>query len=341
MIMKRYLDKLTILQKILVSSIIFALPILVLLFYMVSGFNRDIRFTRLEIAGTTLLTPLEELARLVSEHQLLVRLYIEGDKTLEGQINGLAGEIEKQLGTVRKEVKRLERPLQITEKNLKDAGIENGYVTDVARNWENLRNNWKNNGTFQSDDAHEMILKPVRRLIKRVADTSNLVLDPALDTTYLIDVGIITCAGIEKLGNFTLFMESVIYKGMRSRDDTERFAMFAGILENDLGNVRRSVETALVENRRLYGPNTSLQRNVPSLVAQYESSLIPFIVILKRLANDPDFKMSVPELLQSSKELTMAASGLRDASMAELQLLLKKRVDDQTRKRLVALILRA
>src|SRR5208283_770482 len=123
-------------QKIGLCSAIFALPIIVLLYYMVSGFNRDIDTTRLEVSGTSVLLPLQGLVELVAEHQLLCRLYLEGDKTMEEKANVVAQGIEKHFSTLRQEWKRWEGALQITDKALKEAGLEGAHLSRLYKNWQ-------------------------------------------------------------------------------------------------------------------------------------------------------------------------------------------------------------
>lgn len=337
--MKRFFNRLTILQKILLTSLIFALPIFVLLFYMVAGFNAEIKVYRMELSGTALLAPLQALAQLVPEHQLLVRLYIEGDTTQQEKIDKLRQDIDRLFAELQKEAKKLENVLQITDKHLLQAGFERTHLSYVLANWQELKAEWKNLSPTANDDRHEMIVKPVNTLIRRIADTSNIVLDAELDTYYLVDSLTAIERSQEKLADFMLYTESVIFKGMRSQEDIIKFGAFSGVLENDLQLIKENLQGALRENRKLYGENSRVQKSIPALLEQYEAALIPFVVILKRFANDPRFTITTPAFLQTATELTGATAKLRSTSMAELQTLLRHRVDNHVKQRLIALVL--
>ncbi len=337
--MKHFFNRLTILEKILLTSLIFALPIFVLLFYMVAGFNADIKFTRMELSGARLLVPLQALAQLVPEHHLLMRLYIEGDKTQEEKINKLRQEIDRLFGELRKEAKKLENVLQITDKQLVQAGFERTHLSYVLTNWQDIKAEWKNIAPTSNDDRHEMVVRPINTLIKRIADTSNIVLDADLDTYYLVDTLAAIERSQERLADFILYTESVIFKGMRSQEDIIKFGAFSGVLENDLQLIKENLQGALRENRKLYGQNSRVQKNIPALLDQYEAAVIPFIVILKRFANDPQFTITTPAFLETATELTGATAKLRSTSMAELQTLLTNKVERHANKRLIALVL--
>jgi len=339
--MKISFNRLTILEKIFAGSVIFALPIIVLLFYMVSGFNRDIRFTRLEFWGNKLLIPLETIAELIPEHQLMVRLYIEGDTAAEEKVNLLAQAIEKEFSILRKEDKAIEDALQISEKSLKDAGIKQGHISDIYKIWQELRSDWKNNGTARNDDMHEyMIFKPIYALITRIGNTSNMVLDPSLETTYLTDIGLLIIPNTQKrLGSFVLFVESVIYKGFVSKDDRIKCAISAAMLEDDLQHITQSAETTIRESKKLHGAGASLEKSIPPLLDEYRSSIIYFLSILSRLTNDSDFKVSTKEFLEPAKKVLDTGAALRQTTMLELQILLDKRVKSLVNKRFFALFL--
>jgi methyl-accepting chemotaxis protein len=337
--MKHFFNRLTILEKILFTSLIFALPIFVLLFYMVAGFNADIRFARTELSGTRLLVPLQALAQLVPEHHLLVRLYIEGDKAQEDKIHKLQKEIDGLFAELRKESANLERTLQITDRQLSQAGFERTHLSYVLVNWQEIEAGWKNLAPTVNDDLHGMVVKPINALIRRIADTSNMVLDADLDTYYLVDTLVAIERSQERLADFILYTESVIFKGMRSQEDIIKFGAFSGVLETDLQFIKENLQGALRENRRLYGQESRIQKSIPARLEEYEAAAISFIVMLKRFANDPKFTITTPALLENASELTGAVGRLRSTSMAELQTLLKNKVERHGRKRLIALVL--
>ncbi len=338
------LKKFTILQKIFIGSIIFALPVIILLFYMVAGFNRDISFARLELGGNKLLMRLESIAELIPEHQLMTRMYIEGNTDLEDKINITGNEIENQFILLLKDFnndKTLEKALRIAPKNLKDAGINEGHISDIYKRWQKLRSDWKNNITTSNDDIHnDVILMPIRTLIKRIGNTSNMVLDPNLDTTYLMEVGLVAVPKTqERVSSFVLFVESVIFKGFLSKEDKVKFSVFAAILEEDMERISRSVETAIKENNNNEVVRSTLNVSLPHLLDEYKSSIIPFLFITQRFVNDPDFRISAVDAYTSAKKILDAGTKLREVAMMELHNLLDKRYKTYVNKRFTALFL--
>ncbi|RJQ51943.1 MAG: methyl-accepting chemotaxis protein [Desulfobacteraceae bacterium] len=338
--MKKSFDRLTILQKIFFCGMILSLPVIVLLYYMVSGFNQRIGVARLEVSGCRLLAPLQRLAREVPEYLLLARIHEHDGMDVDERADRLAQEIERQFTLLENEGKDLEDVLQIGEKSLKAAGIEPAHIKKIQGAWQSLKDNWKGGGELWELDFNDRIVKPVHALVKRIGDTSNMALDSEIVTYYLIDAALLSLEkNQQKLGEFLLFGESVIFKGILNRQDIARFVTFTGTIRDDVARIQESIETALQENKRLRGSDTSLQKNIPPLLEEYRSSINPLLFILSRLANDPQFRITTSELAEPVRGMIAAGTKLREASMAEVQGLLDQRIEDYAGKRLIALFL--
>ena len=339
--MRRYLSGLRISRKILISSLVFALPILVLLYYVVIGFNHHMSFSRQEIWGMRLVDPLQRLSELVSEHQIMVRLYIEGDRQIEQRIEAVSSRIDEAFGVLMREGRILARPLKVDQKDLAAIDMAALYYPTIHQNWLDLKASWKSfDNTIQNDGRHDTILQPIQALVKRVGDTSNMVLDPDLTTTYLIDVALATLPKTqERLSAYILYVESLLFKGFRSRDDLNRLAVYSAFLENDLSRIRESLTITFRDVNGFYGGSRTLQKNVAPALAQYESALVEFLVIGKLMGADPQYRIPTKEFLETARRAVDAEAALREASMKELGILLTKRIASFRNKATLALCL--
>lgn len=339
--MRRLLGRLRISHKILISSLMFALPIVVLLYFMVTGLYDTIRFSRQEIWGIRILDPLERLSELLSEHQMLVRLSVEGNKGLEQKIREDGTKIDAAFALLLKEGGLLEDPLKISEREMKAADMEQAYYKTIYKNWQRLSLAWTGfDNTMQNDAEHETVLQPIHGLIKKLGDTSNIVLDPDLAPTYLVDVALVGLPKTQKrLSAFVLYVESLLYKGFRSKDDVSRLGVYVAFLEDDLEQIRRSMATAVQESGKFYGGSPSLEKNIAPALTRYESQLMEFLVIGRLMATDPDYAIPTAEFLESAKKVVDAESALRQVSMAELKALVEKRIGYLRTKAVAALTL--
>jgi len=74
----------------------------------------------------------------------------------------------------------IQNNIQLTD----NADKELNETLSIKSDWENIKNNWNNAKTFEKQTS---VINQVISLISHINDTSNLVLDPDLDTYYLMD----------------------------------------------------------------------------------------------------------------------------------------------------------
>lgn len=338
--MKRYFYRLKILHKLMISSFMFALPIFILLFYMVSGFNESIRFTRLEIWGCELFKPLEDISEELYLHQFLTRIYLKGDKGVNDSIIQTEKKIEESFSRLIRDAGKYEKALQIDEKSLKKNALEQNYPPMLYNAWKALTSKWKDRTVEVNDQEHSALIKSLQILIKRIGDTSNVVLDTDLDTSYLIDASIMKLSkSKQRIGEFVLFSEEIKGKKRLTPKDNTFILGFVTRLEDDLEHIRESIITSIREDENYYGENPTLKANVMPPFSQYQSAVNSLGFLLQMLVENPSANISNEEIREKGRELARLASTLQGASLIELQFMLKKRLERYETKRFIALSL--
>ncbi|MCX8110079.1 MAG: methyl-accepting chemotaxis protein [Syntrophorhabdaceae bacterium] len=338
--MKRYFYRLKILHKLMISSFMFALPIFILLFYMVSGFNERIRSTRLEIWGCEVLKPLENLSEELYFHQFLTRIYLKGDKEVNDSILQTEKKIDETFSRLIKDIGKYEKALKIDEENLKKSALEQNYPPVLYNNWKTLVSTWKDKTVEVNDQEHSELIQSLQTLIRRIGDTSNVVLDTDLDTYYLIDASILKLSkSKQRIGEFVLFSEEIRNKKRLAPKDNAFILGFITRIEDDLEHIREGIVTSIKEDENYYGENPTLKTNVMPAFSQYQSTVNSLSFLLKMFIDDPSANISNDEIREKSRELALLASNLQNNSLTELQFMLKKRLDRYDTKRLIALSL--
>ncbi|HOJ71548.1 MAG TPA: methyl-accepting chemotaxis protein [Syntrophorhabdaceae bacterium] len=338
--MKRYFYRLKILHKLIISSFMFALPIFILLFYMVSGFNESIRFTRLEIWGCELFKPLENISENIYFHQFLTRLYLKGDREVQESITQTEKKIEESFNILLKEAGKYEKALQIDEGSLKKNALEQNYPPVLYSAWKALASSWRDKSTEINDQEHNALIQSLQTLIRRIGDTSHVVLDTDLDTYYLIDASILRLSkSKQKIGEFILFSQEMKDKKRLTPKDNAFILGFVTKLEDDLEHIREGIVTSIREDENYYGENPTLKTNIMPPFSQYQSAVNSFSFLLQMLVGDPSAKISNEELTEKGRELARLASTLQGISLTELQFMLNKRLERYETKRLIALSL--
>ena len=117
--MLRSLSKrITVSHKLAFISLAFSLPIAVLLYFVVSTINANIRFSALEEMGNEYQRPLEKLLNHLGRHQLLAMRQKNGKEGLESQLRGESDAIDKAFNTLESVDKARGTDLQFTDEGL-------------------------------------------------------------------------------------------------------------------------------------------------------------------------------------------------------------------------------
>ena len=144
-------------HKLLICSAAFLLPLAVLLYYTLSGFQEQIQFTDREILGARALQPLSKLAILLGR----------------GQLDTIAATVDSLLADVRGAEPKLGQLLPVS------ADADARSLKAAARR------------PTEAQAARTDLLRQTYGVFPRLAETANLILDPDLDSYYLADLALL------------------------------------------------------------------------------------------------------------------------------------------------------
>ena len=313
--MRFSLKSLKISQKLLLSILSFSVPILMLLYFTISGINDNINFARLEISGNRLLEPLIHLLVLVPQYQRLEMIAHTGDRSASNDSEVITNLIEKNLESLEKEAKALEEPLKITLTALQLDGMEEILPDKIAAQWQTLRNS-QTNRQEQLEQQYGDLNQNISGLITRIGNTSNLILDPVLDSYYLVDV-VLSALPLaqQQVGEVLLFGETLTSKAQLTNEARVKLEVYATSLQQaDSDQIVQGIATSLKENKNFFGVVPSLQANIPpvenlytSAVKKFSDRLIQFARSNRDISNK-DFFQQGEEVLRNGSELWTVAS---------------------------------
>ncbi len=243
-------------KKIFINNAFYLLPITVLLYLMFSGFSKDIIFAEKETAGAEI-------------NKLGISLL---QKTIE---NNLANDgAKKEIGEVL--VKRIKY----------DDFLNFDPVALKTKGKDSLQS-----GTFQATMKSEKIDSAVmvgtlNDLISYVGDTSNLILDPDLDTYYLMDATIYAIPQlINRLNEVNHFLkENSSHITTLSTKENMKLNSLIEILKNvDSTRLMGDMDTSMKEDKNFYAENTTLQGEVKTNLQKLDTSLKSYLALLEKI----------------------------------------------------------
>ena len=286
------------------------LPLFALTFLLVKAGNENINFAQKEIHGVEYNQPLRKLLELTQAHRGLASAQKTGSD-VDGRLNDTRSQITSAIADIDQVDGRL------------------GEILDVNSDWAELKNDVSRllsevRGLTSSDSEirHTETIGQIQSLIYRVGDTSNLILDPDLDSYYLMD------AIVTKLPDVLENMSSV-------RSTVE------GVLDRGkLAENRRIdlIEKLTVARKGVEATNRSLQvafDNNDSLKIPLQAAIERFVSAANRMIADVDEVLVASDLdgieieagFQNASKAIAAGYSLYDLVAPQLTILLEKRIE--------------
>jgi len=317
-----YFERLPIAYKLFLSSIAFALPFTVLLYYVIAGFNKDIQFSESEISGARLVMPMETtvLALMTYERVMLETTSAPGSNA---KLQQASQDVDRSVMRVGQEIQKL--PSEFDD--LKAASTQ--LVTEFRKVWDERK---------AADEKKKVVsaslLPEALSLIKKTGDNAKLVLDPDLDSYYMMEVTILRLPRLQQiLAEVTLACRlAQTYGGLHPEDQT-LLAIYADNLERQRDSLRENLAISTAQTR-----NPALKGVITPLLDRYDKALIATVKLIRKLS-ESEGALYAPDV--DPTLITAAESGSRlwQASADQLLLLLETRRDDFKTSRLLAIAL--
>jgi methyl-accepting chemotaxis protein WspA len=327
--LNRWTKSLSIVQKLTLIGVAFLVPIAMLLYFTVAGINHNIHFSQLEINGDRLLQPLGELTIELPRHHRL-------SEQASPDLNDSANRIDRSFEALKTALVDVGPSLKITLPALQAANMGDLQPEVLLSQWVELRDRTKQFGSDERQQRYGDLTQKLRRLFRRVGDTSNLILDPDLDSYYLMDVSVVALPEAQGRLNSILDLTSRLGKSALKAEDQLALNSQAAALRTDYSRIDTGLTTALREDANTYGLSPSLQGNVPPLKQEYLDHLTEFSNSLDRLTRKRN-RTTIAEVINQGSGLMSTSQTLQKSVSQELMELLKIRVLSYRRQRLIYL----
>lgn len=339
--MKFALKRLKIFHKLLLSSVIFVFPIALLLYFMVMGINYDIHFSRKEIWGNRVLQPLQQLLVLIPRHQLLLMLGAAGEQAALNEMASIEKQIELAFTELEQLTSELGTQLQIDRQGIQAAGMEHLDPFTLSARWQALQNPPQRLTASELQQQHDQLTQNIYGLIRRVGDTSNLILDPDLDSYYMMDIVLLAMPQmLNRVGDILFFGGKAGLREEPLAKEHLQFGIFAAMLqEADLERILQGAATSLREDANFYGELPSLQRQIPPAVEQFTHTTQPFLDLLTSLAQSGSARRPDQAFLEQGNQTLSAGTALWKQASNELTALLEIRITYYQQTRLTYLLI--
>lgn len=282
--MIRYLHHLRISTRIVLLSICYLIPIGVLMFNVYRRVGENVTFAEKEKLGTRYARVVIGLLQQVGSHKLRMHQTLRARQEADGPTLEVRKSIASQLTELVKLEEEIGSELRFTEDVLKEKQRSSASAAALAEGWKSLVASLEASDADKSDSAHAALIASLLAAFNHAAENSNLVLDPDLDSYYLMDVAIFAVATLyDRLTQIIPFGEDLGNQKTTSGPERIRLAVLAEFLRTaDAARIDADTATLLSEDKNFYGISESLQ----STYKQGAASLAETLAAVLKLADN-------------------------------------------------------
>ena len=318
------LNRMKLWQKLALMVAVLLLPTVYLVTLLIEEKNISINFTEKEIAGIEYLKPVYSLLLHVMEHRGLIYLQSSDDSNFTNRL-------EEKQQVINADLERVATVDLTHGQNLKTSE----QLAAVRIGWQNLRDQAQGLTHEESFARHTVLINDIAALITRVNDTSNLFLDPELDSSYLIDVTVTRMpALLDTMDTLRIKSAAGI---MSSQTDETRYELNALInsVQHQANAINHGMEVALEYN-------TALKTMLTGPVNEFKNQAGKFIDMVSRenagAGTYSTGSVNAQDIYHAGNNAIAAAVNINEQTMPALTELLNTRIDNFNTKKYLALL---
>lgn len=296
--------------------LLFLLPLSLLIYNEFSEINRWIDFTRKERLGVEYNQSLVRLLKSLQHHRGMTYGYLSGAPSFKDAIAAEHSRIEDDIEAIDLISSKYGRLLKIDDK------------------WEAFKKSWKELEYAEHSlspkeffDNHTDIIAGIISLISHIGETSNLILDPELPTSYLMDCLTFKCPVIiENIGQARGTGIKAAVSHFLSEDEKRELISQAGIIKANYAEAEETV-------RKIFSANQDIKSRMESVVNEFDAGIKKFLNTLEReIINAPKITITPSDYYEAATKVMDAGFNLYDRKALALDKLLEARIHGYQRE---------
>ncbi len=298
-------------QKFTLIGFLFAMPLTLVMYLLISEINSRVDFAQKEIYGNEYLRPLRQLREYIPKLQLL------DDQGLNHNLSN---------SDIRA---NLETKIDANFQSLANTDRQLGQILGASDQFNNIYQNWQ---TFKlrrsqwSLETYEVVYQrlasDINRLSAHVGDTSNLILDPDLDTYYLMDATLLKLPEMQKiLSQIRLISQKNSLRSDATPEKRAKLITLAGKLRELNQDLSINMDVGFSNN-----PRGNLRLKLSDRLTQFNSVVEQLTGQIDKLIY-PTAVVEYYAYFDGSDRVLNSSFELWDETLKELDFLLQKRID--------------
>ncbi len=320
--MKKKLRKLLTRQASLISLLlVFLVPFAVVVYQLIAEINEGINFAEKERLGLQYNNPSRKLLEDMQQHRGMVYGYLNGESSFKEQIIFKQSQIEEDIKAIDAVDRQLGTTLVTTERWMA-----------LKKDWQMLKGKVLKLSPQDSFDVHTALIADILSLMFHVGDTSNLILDPELDSYYLMDAVVTKLPSMtEQLGQIRGVGTGAIAKQNITTDEKTKISILLGWIESPIKSLQRGLQVSKREN-------PDLKNKIAAYTQESFKSVDIFLdLVEKELIRSQSINIPASDYFAAGTKAIDAQFRLYDVLSPELDGLLQERINGFSRKKYLVL----
>ena len=263
-------------QKFTLIGFLFAIPLTLVMYLLISEINSQIYFVKKEIYGNQYLRPLRQLREYIPKLQLLNYQSLNPNLSNSESRANLEAKIDANFQFLANTARQLGNILMPRE-----------ILNKIYQDWQNLklrRSQW----SLETYDFvyYQRLAADLDRLSARFGHTSNLILDPDLDTYYLINSTLLNLREMPKiLSEIRLISQIISLRSEATPEEISQLIILSSRLIEINDDLAINMEVAFSNNPqgnrrpKLIHNLKSFKSQVKQLIKQLDKTIYQSVLI--------------------------------------------------------------
>ena len=310
-------------QKFALISLLFAVPLALVLTLLILQINSSIEFSQREKAGTAYLRHLQRFYEYALENKILDQELDNTQVTVDD------------IKANRARMDQVYNALNATDRQL-GASLNTGDgFAGLTADWDNIKA-LAPGELGSGDDWDSKLIADARALIASVGETSNLLVDSKLDSYFLMDSVLLKLPEEQDLLSQTMILDIPSMAKQGSAAGFARTSTLAGLLQANLNGTQNGIQVAF----RNTASGTLKPVLEPSLKT-YVDSVNGFIGAVGRIWNSQPGDARADEYRSAGMTALENSFSLWDLGVSQLDSLLQARIDGLIQQKNITLVITA
>jgi PAS domain S-box-containing protein len=319
----RLMNRLKFPQKFVLISLLFALPLALVMTLLIREINSSIDFSQKEKVGTAYLRPVRTFYE-----------YALQNKILDQELDNTTVTVDR-IQANRAQMDQAFTALAVADREL-GARLGTGDMFATLKSDYASLKNLAPGDTYTGDDFDSKVIADARALMSMVGENSNLIVDSKLDSYFLMDSVLLQIPEEQDLVSQTMILDIPAMAKQGSTVGLARTSTLAGLLQSNLNSTQNGIQIAFRDTS-----SPALKRALETPLKTYVDSVNGFIAAVGRVWNTPPGDPTAYQYRAAGTTALQSSFGFWDASIAQLDDLLQARIDNLVQQKNITLVITA